>query len=81
MNLDLHVLNRRNLAPNLPIFPKVIILLVMTDFVAAACNVDITFAKPLRIHNHILMKQLKPQLGATVKPLFSVCPRINHKIR
>jgi hypothetical protein len=26
---------------------------VLTDFVVTACNVDVTFAKPLKTHNHI----------------------------
>jgi hypothetical protein len=30
-----------------------LMFLVLTDFVVAACNVDVTFAKTLKTHNHI----------------------------
>jgi hypothetical protein len=42
-------------------------LLVLTDFVVAACNVDVTFAKPLKIHNHIFDKAIKAASGCSGK--------------
>jgi hypothetical protein len=50
--------------------------LVLTDFVVTACNVDITFAKPLKIHNRIFDEAIKAASGRNGKAfIFSIPAR------
>ena len=49
-------------------------MLALTDFVVAACNVDVTFAKPLKIHNHIFDEVIKAASGRNGKAFIFSLP-------